>query len=529
MGFWSRIFGRGAAGGDDAGGEQRSWYEPWAEMFHGIGVDTAGVDVTPETALTASAVYAAVSVIGSAVATLPVHVVNRRTGEKLPTHPLNRILATPNEYMTWPDLMESYCLNLLATGNGYAWAQRDAYMNVVGLYPLKSLQTWPERLNGVLSYVSTAGASPSRLPAEAIVHTKNMSWDGLCGISPLRCGAGAVGLALALDRFARKFFENGANIGNVIELPSGMSPKALEEFKRLWSKEYEGVNNSHRTAAAPGLKVHKMGHNLRDSQATETRVHQLREVARIYQIPPHKLGDLERATFSNIEEQSRDFAENTLRRWIVKIEAAMERTLLREDERDQVKIRFNLGAIIRGSLKDQIEALTKGTGGAPIYTQNEARDYLGMQPKPGGDRLMSNLNQTAADARSEADPQRVALLRSIAGNLATKEANAVRRAAKKHAADPEAFEAWAVDFYRSHVETMARSLEGAGFAADELLEYCRQEGRSTATAFDLADPGRIEARILSIETEGADCLVERLMPGVKPAEEEENDDVADAA
>lgn len=471
------------------------------DFFTTIGLTEGGVSVTPESAMTATAVYSAVSIIGSAIATLPIHVIEVGSNKVVANHPLERLFAIPNEFMTWPDFMEAYCLNLLTCGNGYAYCERDVYMNPIELLPLRSRDTEPRRDRGRLVYLSRIGGSTTTLPIENVVHTRNMAWEGICGISPLCCGAGAIGLALDLDKFARLFFKNGANIGTVIELPP-MKKEAVDEFKRQWRDQYAGMDNSHRTAVAPGLKVHKMGFSPAESQANESRKYQLAEVARIYQIPPHKLGELDRATYSNIEEQSRDFAENTLRRWVIKIEAAFGRTLLREDERDKFKIRINLGAIIRGNLMDQIEALTKGTGGAPIYTQNEAREYLGMQPAKGGDVLLSNLNQAPADKRT------LSLLRSIAMNLTTKEANAVRRAAKQYATDTDGFATWAGEFYRSHIETLARALEGTGIPSDTLLEYCRQEGRVTAESFVA---GQIEQRIQAIETTGAEQLTKRLV------------------
>ncbi len=484
----------------------------------GFGADLDEVTVTPETALTATAVYAAVSIISGAIATLPIHVRDRKTNDIITDHPAARLFRSPNEFMTWPDYCEAYCLNLLTTGNGYSWSERDSYYDPIGLYPLKSCNTEPRREAGRLRYVSMASGTPSSLPAESVIHTKNMSWDGICGISPLRAGAGAVGLSLSLEKFARKFFVNGSNVGNVLELPP-MTPEALAEFKRRWKSEYEGLDNAHKMAAAPGLKVHKSGYSPRDSQAIESRKHQLAEVARIYQTPPHMLGDLDRATFSNIEDQSRDFAERTLRRWVVKIEASHERILLREDEREKLKIRLNLGAIIRGSLKDQIEALTKATGGAPVMTQNEARDHLGYRPKPGGDVLLQNLNQTPAEGKRSR-----ALLKSIADNFATKEANAIRRAVKKHTT-PEALSGWAGEFYRGHASMLAQALDGAGVSRRSVDRLCDEQRDSLLKA---AKSDQIEVRILTIETQTAEHIADRLAAEMRETGEGE-DNVREAA
>lgn len=405
-------------------------------------------DLSPDVALTCSAVYSAVSLIASAIGTLPIHLRERKKESRVDQHPVSAMLMSPNEDMTPSDFMEAFCLNLLTSGNGTAYVERDSLYEPVALYPLKSIQTDQRRRGRLLVYMTRVRDRTFTLRPDQVVHAKNLSWDGVRGISPLRCGAGAVGLSLLLDRFARKFFEQGAAVRSVIELPP-MKPDALNEFKRKWHEEYAGWENAHKTAAAPGLKVHKMGVSPEESQADQARIFQLREVARIYQIPPHKLGDLEKSSFSNIEEQERQWAIGTLRRWTVKIEQALEKTLLTERDRERLKIRFNLAALIRGTFKDQIEALSKATGGAPVYTVNEAREYLGLPPRRGGNDLMSNLNQTPAQLRHLQE-----FVQVTAQSIATKELNAARRAATR----ADNFETWSADYFSKHVDHLVQRL-----------------------------------------------------------------------
>jgi HK97 family phage portal protein len=382
------------------GGAAAQTFSPFLWLSAHTGADT-GITVTPELALTCSAVYGCVSVISSAIAGLPLHVVDRQTEQRV-DHELQDLLDEPNGDMTSATFWETYCVNLLTHGNGYAAVPRDARYRPTQMLPMRSADTEPRRQDGRLLYVNRTGDRTYTLRPDQVLFTPNMSFDGICGISPIVAARSAVGLSLALEQFAAHFFKNGANVQSILELPM-MSDAALAEFKRRWQSEYAGIENSHKTAAAPGLKAHRTGVSPEEAQALDSRVHQVREVCRIYRVPPHKVMDLERATFSNIEEQNRDFAENALRPWVVKIEQALCRVLLREDEKRKLRIKFNLDAAIRASLKDRMDADAKGVQ-AGILTPNEARSHHGLPPVDGGDKLLSPMNMKPADQRGHENP-----------------------------------------------------------------------------------------------------------------------------
>ncbi|MEM1027523.1 MAG: phage portal protein [Planctomycetota bacterium] len=484
---------------------------PWMGGGVGFGFDFGMIgwdhhmssSVTEDEALTATAVYACVQVIASAIGTLPIHVRDIETNAIQRDHTVAGLLRRPNPYMTRSDMLEAWCLNLLTSGNGQLYTERNTDFEPVGLYPLRSLNVRPQRRRGRLRYRVVMNDKAMTVPDYNVVHVKNFSWDGMSGMSPLACGGHAVGLALALDQFAAKFFTNGAALGNIVELPPMKTEEQLRQFKRLWSEEYEGLANAHKTAAAPGLKVHKGGYSPKESQADEQRLTQLREVARIYQVPPHKIGDLEKTTVGNGEEQARQFAEGTLRRWVVKMEEALEATLLREDERDLVKIRFNLDAMIRGSLKDRIESMSKATGGAPIMTQNEARDQLDLQPVKGGDRLLSNLNQQAAE-------QRAALLDGVVTRMSTAENNALRRAIKKAGNAGQELRSWASEWFQDHELRLRQALDGSGVDGRQIAEYC--EYRANQIESD-ASPASIQTMTAETRAVLARHIFEPAGPG----------------
>ena len=493
---------------------------PMLSLFDATGLDltTLGKRVNPESALTASGVWAAVSIISSAIATLPVHIIDRTRRERDDAHPLNDLIARPNPDMTWPDLIESLVLNLLTHGNAYAWAERDvSTARPRTLWPMRSARVLVRRGDRGLEYVSLNLNEPSPpLPADEVIHVRNFGWDGLYGISPLTAGANAVGLTLALDEFASKFFTNGAHVPTVLELPP-MGDDALAEFKRRWRSEYAGLDNAHKTAAAPGLKAHRLGVSPREAQAEEARKFQLLEIARIYQVPPHMLGDLGGATFNNVEEQRREFAEQTLRRWTVKLEHALESRLLLTQERRRYSIRFNVAARIRGTFRDQVEAIMQATGGAPIYTQNEGRDYLGLPPVQGGDRLMSNLNQAPADSRdtdtavdsSITTPEKPhPAVQVVARNLATQQANALERAGRKHE-DAEDFRAWAANFYTHLADKMLESRVGDDTYDTKLRNYTSAQ---LERAVEAHRDGQLTTHADAIRRNGADEIIALITP-----------------
>jgi len=484
------------------GGHGAFGFGGFATIGHGGGFTNEGAEIDEYTAMTATAVWACVQVIAGALGTLPIHVRRIDGNAIVGDHPAAIVLRRPNDMMTRSDTLEALSVNLLTTGNGYLFVDRDPLtFDPRGLLPLRSLNTRPQVRGGRLRYHVKVNGKQRTIGAERVVHVRGMSRDGLIGLSPLRCGYRAVGLALALDSFAETFFTNGANIGNVVELPP-MRAEQLEEFKRLWRDEYEGLQNSHKTAAAPGLKVHKAGYSPKESQADEQRLTQLREIARLYQVPPHKIGDLEKTTVGNSEEQARQFAEQTLRRWVVKIEQALEQTLLREDERGTLKIRINLDASIRGSLKDRIDAVSSATGGAPVMTPNEARDHLDLQPLPGGDDLLQNLNQ--GKAAGDAQGQRAALLRGVVQRMATKENNALTRAAKK-SADAAELRAWGAQFYDAHELVLRRALDGAGVEGEAIADYCAQR-RAALEGLEGPEAAESSPEIRSICAKTADVL-----------------------
>ncbi|MEM9019947.1 MAG: phage portal protein [Planctomycetota bacterium] len=446
----------------------------------GLGTAATGVRVTPELALTASAVYACINVLATAIGQLPVHVVDRDNGGQVRDHPAQAVLDEPNAYMTRAEFFEAFMVNLLGWGNGYAVAPRDrASYRVTELLPVLSSCTEPRRRNGQLYYITQpAGwAEASTIRPDNMLCVKNMSFNGMVGISPIEAARNTLGVSLALEEFAGTFFKNGAAVQAVIELPDRMSSENVTDFKRSWESNYVGVGNAHRMAAVTGIKVHKVGSSAEEAQVVDSRVHQVREACRVFRVPPHKVADLERSTYSNMEEQERDFATNSIGPWAIKIEQALDQLLLRADERRRLRVRFNLDATLRASTKDRYEAHAKACG-SPFMTVNEVRALENLPPVKGGDKLISPLNMTPAEGR-----QLARAVRHGAGQAVRKQINAVKRAAKKHAGDRDGFDAWAGQFFEDQAELVSRAL-GEGDQAEAIArDDCRRAGLEARGAF----------------------------------------------
>jgi HK97 family phage portal protein len=452
------------------------------DIFSGLAMiseygQAAGVTVTPDTAITASAVLACVGRISRDIATLPVHVLDRESGKRVGDHPVAQLLRSPNEYQTPVAFWTAYIMNTLLWGNGYAAIERAGSIPTA-ILPMLARDTRPGRRDGQLFY-ATDLVTGSVMRPDQVLHTPYLALDGIAGRGPIQLATQTVGMSIALADFAARYFSQGSHLdANAFELPP-MKGEALTELRRQLKEQFSGPANQHQRLALPGLKVHRLHYSMRDNQATESRQFQLREVARIFAMPVGIIDPVE-STYGNLENQYRDYAQACLRPHVVAIEQEVSRKLFSEAEQSRYTIRFNLDAVVRSSLADRMEADAKGVQ-AGILTANEARAHHDLPPIDGGDTLMSPLNMAPADGRKPnnqrsapppapevrtpqadrpADPEQrddrvQILIESIASGIAIKEANAATRAAKK----PEEFRGWASEFFgQGHVDHLVERL-----------------------------------------------------------------------
>ncbi len=365
-------------------------------------VSTAGIRVNEETALRVTAVYACVRVIAETVASLPLPLYRRldRGKEKVTGHPLYPVLHDmPNPEMTSFTFREVLMTQLLLWGNAYAQIVRDKRGQVLELWPLSpsGMELVRDDKARQLVYRYTEGMKTIEYKPEQIFHIPGLSFDGVKGLSPIAVTREAIGLAMATEEFGSRFFGNGARPGGILEHPGVV--KDPEKLRKSWEEVYKGVHNSHKIAVLEeGMKYHEIGIPPEDAQFLETRKFQLNEICRIFRVPPHLVGDLERATFSNIEHQSIDFVVHTIRPWLVRWEQAIVKALLLPEERKLYFPRFNVDGLLRGDFKTRMEGYAIGRQNG-WYSANDIRELEDMNPIPeeaGGDLYLVNGNMLPA-------------------------------------------------------------------------------------------------------------------------------------
>jgi hypothetical protein len=306
-----------------------------------------------------------------------------------------------------------------------------------------------------------------------------LTLDGFTGLSPIQYARQTIGLSLATEKFAAKFFSNGGHLGGVLEMPANMNPQAKEHFLEQWKKNYTGAENAMKTAMLlPGMKYNATGTDPEKGQMLGTRVHQRREIAAVFRVPLHMVGDTEKASYASIEVQNLEFHQQAVQPWVTALEAEANRKLLLEVEKPKLELKFNMDSRLRASTNERYDAHGKAiTGG--FMTPNEARRFENLPPLQGGDQLRLPLNTEAGDAAAakgkQGDtgtrhhlPLAVAheLVTDAARRLVTKEARSIERAAKKFQGKPDEFRSWADQFYAEHrtltVQAMAVSLKASG-------------------------------------------------------------------
>ena len=379
------------------------------DFIRGVDVDfggnsNSGVRVDELRAMQTSAVYACVKILAETVASLPLHLYKKGKNGKNETaeqHPLFSCLyETPNDEMTSFEFRETMMTSLLLWGNAYA---RKIKKNghVTELWYLKPNLMTVERdtQTGKIKYTYSDDITNQTYVyrPDQVFHLKSLSIDGVTGLSPIAQAREAVGLSLATEEYGAKFFGNGARPGGVLEHPGIL--KDPEKLRESWNKVYQGTRNSHKVAVLEeGMKYHTIGIAPEDAQFLETRKYQVNEICRIFRVPPHLVGDLERATFSNIEHQSIEFVQHTICPWLVRWEQAISRSLLDEKERLLYFAKFNVDGLMRGDYKSRMEGYAVGRQNGWL-SANDIRGLEDLPPIPkeqGGDVYLVNGNMMTA-------------------------------------------------------------------------------------------------------------------------------------
>ena len=372
-----------------------------------FGGTTSGNRVTEQSAMQMTAVYACVRILSEAIAGLPVHLYHyTETGskEKAVGHPLYFLLHDePNPEMTSFVFRETMMTHLLLYGNAYSQIIRNGKGEVIGLYPLMPNRMTVDRDDkGQIYYqyqVSDSDAPTMKegtvnLKKEDVLHIPGLGFDGLVGYSPIAMAKNAIGLSIATEEYGAKFFANGATPGGILEYPGTV--KDPDRVRESWNKGFSG-RNSHKVAILEeGMKYTPISISPNEAQFLETRKFQIDEIARIFRVPPHMVGDLEKSSFSNIEQQSLEFVKYTLDPWVSRWEQNMARSLLTAEEKQNYFIKFNVDGLLRGDYQSRMNgyATARQNGWMSANDIRELENLDRIPAELGGDLYLINGNMT---------------------------------------------------------------------------------------------------------------------------------------
>ena len=372
-----------------------------------MGGSTSGKKVNERSAMQMTAVYACVRILSESIASLPVHLYQYESeGNKAKAvkHPLYRILHDePNPEMTSFVFRETLMTHLLLWGNAYSQIIRNGKGEVIGLYPLMPNRMTVDRdSNGQIIYqyqmqdsdAHTGKSGSVTLRPSEVLHVPGLGFDGLVGYSPIAMAKNAIGLSIATEEYGAKFFANGATPGGILEFPGTV--KNPESIRESWNKGFSG-SNAHKVAILEeGMKYTPISISPEQAQFLETRKFQIDEIARIFRVPPHMVGDLEKSSFSNIEQQSLEFVKYTLEPWIIRWEQSLNRALLTEKEKPDYFVKFNVDGLLRGDYQSRMNgyAIARQNG---WMSANDIRslEQLDLIPDElGGNLYLINGNMT---------------------------------------------------------------------------------------------------------------------------------------
>jgi HK97 family phage portal protein len=331
-----------------------------------FGGSTSGKAVNERSSMQMTAVYACVRILAEAIAGLPLHLYRHGDDSsklKAKEHPLYNLLhAEPNPEMTSFVFRETLMTHLLLWGNAYAQIIRNGKGEVAALYPLMPNRMQVDRdRNGRLYYQYTTSAEDAPtmqgtsviLDPSEVLHIPGLGFDGLVGYSPIAMAKNAIGMAIACEEFGAKFFANGAAPSGVLEHPGTV--KDPTRLRETWQGQFGGSANSGKVAVLEeGMKYTPISISPEQAQFLQTRKFQVNEIARIFRVPPHMVGDLEKSSFSNIEQQSLEFVKYTLDPWVTRWEQSLARSLLEPGEKRTHFFRFNVEGLLRGDYQSRM-------------------------------------------------------------------------------------------------------------------------------------------------------------------------------
>lgn len=369
-----------------------------------FGNSSAGKNVNERSAMQMTAVYACVRILAESMASLPLHVYHLNdegNKQRARDHPLYYLLHDePNPEMTSFILRETLMTHLLLWGNAYAQLIRNGKGEVIAIYPLmpNKMQVKRDGQSNDIVFEYHHEEGKVQLSSFEVLHIPGLGFDGLIGYSPIAMAKNAIGMAIATEEYGAKFFANGAQPGGVLEHPGII--KDPERVRSSWTQTFGGSSNANKIAVLEeGMKYTPIEVTPEQAQFLETRKFQINEIARIFRVPPHMVGDLEKSSFSNIEQQSLEFVKYTLDPWVLRWEQALNRSLITSKDKERYFIKFNVDGLLRGDYESRMNgyatARQNGWMSANDIRTLENMDLISKEE--GGDMYLVNGNMLPLD------------------------------------------------------------------------------------------------------------------------------------
>ena len=375
-------------------------------------MSSSGARVNKINAIQVAAVYACVRVLSETIASVPCILYRRdpngKNKERATEHPLYNILQnTPNDWMTRFEWME--CMMRACSLGGNAFSR----VLIKGTRPTALIPLCPEKMTlkwltygdeKTVIYEYRDDGKTIQLAPWEVVHFRGPSDDGGIGKGPLQEAREGIGNALTLDNYQNNLYNNGVRLSGILEHPQVLTDESSDRIARSFAKAYAGAKNSGKVAVLEeGMKFNSTSITPKDAEYIAVKNFSVREIARIFRVPPHMIGDLNNATFSNIEQESISFVVNTIRPWAIRFEQALMRTLLTEEEQKNYYVEFLLDALLRGDTKTRYDAYQVGLQNG-FMTVNEVREKENMNSLDWGDASMIPLNMRPVQSKEDLNP-----------------------------------------------------------------------------------------------------------------------------
>lgn len=377
--------------------------ERWLlEFFNGGGVSPSGVYVSETTAMNFSAVFACVRLLSNALASCPLILYRRLSDggkQRAINHPLYNVMhlrPSPLKEITAFRLKQLLQGHLGTWGNAFAYKiinQRSGQIDgLVPLVPNRMRVYRDDKTQKVLYEYQSETGPLLKFTKDFILHIPGFSYDGLTGYSIIRQARESIALGLATEEFGSRYFGSGTNPGAIFEHPQGLSDQAYKRLSKQLNDKAGSLGKSHKALILEeGMKFQKITVPMEDAQFLQTRKFQINEICRWWNVPPHLIGDLERSTNNNIEQQSLEFLIYTMAPWFTLWEQELSLQLLREDEQEEFYFEFLVEGLLRGDINTRYKAYKIGREGGWL-SRNDIRRKENDEPITGGDDYLIPLN-----------------------------------------------------------------------------------------------------------------------------------------